>query len=268
MKKFLVLLVTACLLFNVPPVSILGASPEFTDSIKDQLTLAVEMEGATRRNAVIRSYNSLSAVQKELKSWDSKNTSARNNNDARLSTVKKQITNLDATKIALLEQKLSTVKQKYQPLFDSTTLLNKQVGSAKKLKDKTLTKLLQAQADTLKTAGTLARQEIRTREAELKEAKAAKKQKSAEIRKILGEIDTWKAKIKTEKSSISAANKSAATEWSNFKAALKKKDIDRIAGALTRLDTLFAQGLRARKNINSYEVKITAVLARAEGKLK
>lgn len=268
MKKFLILLVTGCLLFGVPPVSILGASPEFTDSVKDQLKLAVEDAGTARKNSLIKSYDSLSALQKEHKTWESKNTSLHNTNEAKLSGVKKNITELDSAKIRQLEQKVSTVKQKYQPLFDSSALANKQLASAKKLKDKALTKLLQTQANGLKTACTLARQEIRTREAELKEAKAARTRKSAEIRKILGEIDTWKARIKTEKSSISAANKSSATEWSNFKAALKKKDTDRIAGALTRLDTLFSQGLKSRKNINAYEVKIAEILTKAEAKLK
>lgn len=268
MKKLLILLVTGSLLFGLPPTSILGASPEFTDSVKDQLKLSVEDAGTVRKNSLIQSYDSLSAMQKEHKAWDSKNTGLHNANAAKLSSVKKKITELDSAKISQLEQKLNTVKQKYQPLFDSSALANKQLASAKKLKDKTLTKLLQTQANGLKTACTLARQEIRMKEAALKEAKAARKQKSAEIRKILGDIDTWKAKIKTEKSSISAANKSAATEWSNFKAALKKKDTDRIAGALTRLDTLFSQGLKSRKSINACEVKIAEILIKAEGKLK
>lgn len=268
MKKFLILLVTSCLLFGLPSVPILGAPPQFTDSVKDQLNLAVEDAGTVRKNSLIKSYDALSAMQKEHRTWESKNTSLHHTNDAKLSSVKKKITDLDSAKIRQLEQKVSTIKQKYQPLFDSSTLANKQLTSAKKLKDKSLTKLLQTQADALKTASTLARQEIRMREAELKEAKAARTRKSAEIRKTLGEMDTWKAKIKIEKSSISAANKSAATEWSNFKAALKKKDTDRIAGALTRLDTLFSQGLKSRKNINAYEIKIAEVLAKAEGKLK
>lgn len=268
MKKFLIMLVSVCLLFGLPPVSILGASPVFTDSVKDQLKLAVEDASPARKNSLIKSYDSLSAIQKEHKTWESKNTSLHNANEAKLSSVKKKMNELDSAKIRQMEQKVSTIKQKYQPLFDSSALVNKQLASAKKLKDKALTKLLQTQANGLKTACTLARQEIRTREAELKEAKAARTRKRADIRKILGEIDPWKARIKTEKSSISAANKSAATEWSNFKAALKKKDTDRIAGALTRLDILFSQGLKSRKYMNAHEVKIAEILTRAEAKLK
>lgn len=268
MKKMLILLFAVCLLVTLPQAPVQGASLEFTDSVKDQLNLALENAGNVRKNTMVRAYDSLAGLQQEHKLWEGKNAELHNANEARLSAAKKQIKEIDAGKVRELEQKVSSVKQKYQPLFDSSSLLNKRVSSAKKLKDKTLYKLLQAQADGLKTACTIARQEIRMYEAELKSAKEARTRRSADIRKVLGEADSWKAKIKTEKSSISAANKSSSTEWSNFKAALKKKDSDRIASILTRLETLFSQGLKHRKNIYTYESKITDILIRAEGKMK
>lgn len=268
MKKMIRILMTSLLLASLFGESLVSAAAiEFTDSLNTQLNKTADAAGGTQRTKLIKQYADFSSLQKEHVAWENKTSTLHYDNEARLTAARKKIKDIDAVKISKLDEQVKTAKTKYQPLFDSYSSVSKQAASAKKLKDKTLYKLLQVQADGLKTASTLARQDIRAKESALSAAKQAKKQKSDEIKKILGETDAYKTKIKAERSTMTSTNKQISTEWSNFKAAVKKSDADRSSDTLARLQTASSQVLKNKQSIYNLEVKISASIQKAEAKL-
>ena len=92
---------------------------------------------------------------------------------------------------------------------------------------------LQSQASGMKILVSLGRDDIRTKQAALTAAKKESFQ-SAKVRSILSEIESYKSKIKGDKSAISTPNKLMATEWKNFKAAVKTNESARTSDALSR----------------------------------
>ncbi|RCX18208.1 hypothetical protein DFP94_107163 [Fontibacillus phaseoli] len=248
--------------------TVMAAAIEFTDSLGSQLNKTADGAGGAMRTKILKQYADLSKLQDEHNSLVSKTSGLHYDNEARLTAARKEIKEIDGDKIRRLDEQVKSAKSKYQPLFDSYSSISKQASAAKKLKDKTLSKLLQTQADGLKTASTLARQDIRNKESALQAAKKEKTRKAKEIRKILGESDLHKSKIKAEKSAMASTNKLISTEWSNFKAAVKKSEADRTTDTLTRLHTLSSQALKNKQNIYNLEVKISASAKNAEDKLR
>ncbi len=245
----------------------MAAAIEFTDSLNTQVNKAADEAGGTKRTKLLKQYADFSKTQKDLSSLDSKISALHYNNETRLTAARKKLKEIDKSTIAKLDEQVKSVKNKYQPLFDSYSTVSKQATAAKKLKDKSLYSLLKTQADGLKTASTLARQDIRNKESALQAAKKERTRKTEEIRKILGEVDPHKTKIKSEKSIISSSNKLITTEWSNFKAAVKKSDADRSSDALARLLTLSAQVQKNKQNMYNLEEKISASILKAEKKM-
>ncbi|WP_410771180.1 hypothetical protein [Fontibacillus sp. BL9] len=248
--------------------TVMAATIEFTDSLGTQLNKTADAAGGALRTKIIKQYADFSKLQDEQSSLTSKTSALHYDNEARLTAARKKIKDIDGDTIRKLDDQVKSVKTKYQPLFDSYSSISKQASAAKKLKDKTLYKLLQSQADGLKAASTLARHDIRNKESALQAAKKEKSRKSEEIRKILGESDVHKSKIKAEKSAMASTNKLISTEWSNFKAAVKKSDADRTSDTLARLHTLSSQVLKNKQNIYNLELKISASIKKAEDKLR
>lgn len=245
----------------------MAAAIEFTDSLNAQVNKAADQAGGTKGTKLLKQYADFSKLQKDLAALDSKTSTLRYDNEARLTAARKKLKEIDKSVITKLDEQVKTAKTKYQPLFDSYSSVSKQATAAKKLKDKALYSLLKTQADGLKVASTLARQDIRNKKSALQAAKKEKTRKSEEIRKILDEVDPHKTKIKSEKSAISSSNKLISTEWSNFKAAVKKGDADRSSDTLARLLTLSAQVQKNKQSIFNLEEKIAASILKAEKKL-
>lgn len=270
MKKHVLMLTMAAMIISLCFAGrpAWAANLEFTDSLTTALNKTAEQAGGTLKSKLTKQYADLSKLQSEDTALQGKISELHYSNEARLTAARKKIKEIDADKIRKLDDQVKAAKSKYQPLFNSYSSVSKQAAAAKKLKDKTLYKLLQTQADGLKVAVTLAKQDIKNKESSLKTAKSEKTNKAAEIRKILNETDPQKTKIKSEKSSISASNKSISTEWSNFKAAVKKSDAGRTSDTLARLYTLSSQVLKNKQNIYSLEQKISASIKKAEDKLR
>ncbi|MNW39292.1 hypothetical protein D3C74_163810 [compost metagenome] len=244
-----------------------AASVEFTDSVDDQLNKTATSAGGTQKARITKQYNDFSSQYKGIISWDDKISSLHYENEAQVSTVRKQIKEINDDKITKLETQVKELKSKYQPLFDSYSSLTRQVAAAKKLKDKSLYKVLSVQADVMRTAATLARQEIRTKQDSLTAAKKDKTNLAKKIRGVLAEIDPVKNKIKAEKSVLSGQSKLITTEWTNFKAAIKKSDADRTSDALARLLTLSTKANSLKQNIYSMEVSIGNIIKRSKALL-
>lgn len=241
-----------------------AASIEFTDSIHDQLHKTAAAAGSTQKSIITKQYNDFSTLYKDTVSWDAKISTIHYDNEAQVSAIRQQIREINDEKITKLETQVKELKNKYQPLFDSYSSLTRQVSAAKKLKDKTLYKVLSAQADVMKTAAALARQQIRTQQDALAAAKKEKTNLSKKIRGVLAEIDPVKNKMKAEKSVLSGQSKLISTEWTNFKAAIKKSDPDRASDSLARLLTLSSKAHSLKQNIYNLEVNISGIIKRSK----
>ncbi|GAB6930064.1 hypothetical protein JCM10914A_40470 [Paenibacillus sp. JCM 10914] len=264
MSVFLICILTASLF---PGYIVEAAAIEFTDAIQKQLNATAERATGSNQSKLTKQFNDLKSEQQQTMSWDDKISSLRYANEAKTSETRKRINDIDKDKIRRLEDQLQSAKNKYQPLFNTYTALNKQIATTKKLKDKTLAKMLQTQADSMKLMVTLGKQDIKNKQNALTAAKKAKTSKATKVRSILAEIEPIKSRIKADKSAISNPNKLMQTEWKNFKAAIKAQEPARTADTLSRLVTLSGQILSKKKSIYQYEVKIEDIIKRANTEL-
>lgn len=247
--------------------SAFAAKIEFTNTIQDQVNKTATAAGGTLQSRLTKQYNDFKTNYGQLTKWDNQISTLHYENEAQVTAVRKQIKEIDSVSINKLELLVKESKAKYQPLFDSYSSLNRQVAAAKKLKDKTLYKLLSAQSDVLKTAVAIARQDIKKKEHTLTTAKKTKSEKAKKVRNILSEIDPMKSKIKAEKSTMSGQVKLLSTEWTNFKSAIKKDDFNRASDALSRLLTLCTSVNKNKQNIYNMEVSISNVIKRSKTSL-
>ncbi|NWL86267.1 MULTISPECIES: hypothetical protein [unclassified Paenibacillus] len=261
-----VILIAAGITTLSPPGQASAAAFEFTDSINAQLGATADKAG--KNGAKLRKqYTDFKSSRTQIASLDDRTSALHYDNESKATAVRKAISNIDSSKISKLEEQVKTTKSKYQPLYTSYTSLNKQVAAANKLKDKSLYKVLKAQAEGMKLVVDITKQDLKSKEAALKTAKAERTKKQKQIRSILSEIDAVKTKIKAEKSAVSTPNKQLTTEWSNFKAAVKKNDADRTMDILARLLTLSAQINTKKQNIYNHESKISSIIQRANSML-
>ncbi|MNO14456.1 hypothetical protein D3C76_40990 [compost metagenome] len=244
-----------------------AAAVEFTDSIQDQLNKTAAAADGAQKAKISKQYNDFSTQYKAVTSWDNKISSLHYENEAQVAAIRKEIKEINSVKIAKLEAQLQQTKSKYQPLFDSYSSLTRQVSTAKKLKDKTLYKILSAQADVLKTSAALARQDIRNKQDALTTAKKEKTDKARKIRSVLAEIDPIKNKIKSEKSMLSGQAKLISTEWTNFKSSIKKSDADRTSDTLSRLLALGSKANSLKQSIYNLELSISGIVKRSKAML-
>ncbi len=257
------------LLLTLTPIPFANAAAiEFTDSVQAQLNATADRAGGTVRSKLKKQYDDFKSERKQAMDWDDRISTLRYANEAKASETRKRISEIDKDKIRRLEDQLQAAKSKYQPLFNTYSALNKQIAAAKKLKDKSLSKMLQSQAGGMKLLVALGREDIRNKQAALTAAKKERTSKAAKIRSILSEIDPYKSKIKGDKSAITTPNKLMTTEWKNFKAAVKANESARTSDALSRLLTLSGQILTKKKSIYTYEQKIESVIARANAQLR
>lgn len=268
-RRMMISCLVTVLLFAIAPIRFAHASAiEFTDSVNAQLNATANRAAGSIGAKLTKQYNDFKLERKQTMDWDDRISALRYSNEAKTSETRKRINEIDKDKIRKLEDQLETAKTKYQPLFNTYTALNKQIAAAKKLKDKSLSKMLQSQGDGMKILVNLGRQDIRNKQAALTAAKKEKSSRVAMVRSTLSEMDPYKSKIKGDKSAISTPNKRMATEWKNFKAAVKANESTRTSDTLSRLLTLSDQILTKKKSIYAYEQKIEAIIARANAQLK
>lgn len=261
-----IILIAAGITALSPPGQASAAAIEFTDSINAQLDATADKAGKNG-SKLRKQYTDFKSSRTQILSLDDRTATLHYNNESKASAVRKAISNIDATKISKLEEQAKTAKSKYQPLYTSYTSFNKQVAAANKLKDKSLYKVLKAQAEGMKLVVDITKQDLKSKEAALKTAKSERTKKQKQIRSVLSEIDAVKTKIKAEKSAISTPNKQLTTEWSNFKAAVKKNDADRATDTLAKLLTLSTQINTKKQNIYNHESKISSIIQRANSML-
>jgi len=250
--------------FVASPPAASAATVELTASVKASFDKTVAAADTGSKTKLTGLYDNLGSLLKTDKDMEAKIKALYYRNEETLLLLRKAIREIDAAKLAQLEQQVKQAKERHQPLFDAYTALNKRISAAKSLKNKTLTSLLQTQADAMKLVVQFAREEIRTKDAAHKAAKSAASKKIKSARDSLAAVDTIKVQIKAQKSAASQARKNLSPSWANFKYAMKNKDPKGTLNALSALVSTTKQIVALQEKIYALETKITEVAAKTK----
>lgn len=249
------------------PSVISAASFEFSATAK---TAFDKMKGAADKTTAAKltsQYAELQSVQKLTLDWDSRIDKLHYQNEEAVLTTRKRIKEIDADKLLQLESAVAQAKKKYEPLFRLYDSLNQQLSIAKSFKDKFATSLLKPQVETTKAAVQLAKLDIRSKEAALKEAKANTAKSIKKLRDQLGGIDSIKVKIKASKSSVSTTKKYFTTETSLLNQAVKKGDAAASSGSLARMLAYIKLINEQKQKTYAYEQQISSTIAKVDAQI-
>ncbi|USB33565.1 hypothetical protein [Paenibacillus sp. YPG26] len=251
LNRTMAAIVLAAILAASVPSMVLGSSSQLTDSLKLSVEKAAAAADAALKSRIIASFNELSSLLAQESALDGTIKNAHYGNEEAIIAVRKQITGIDADKVAQLEKKLQMTKDKYKPMF----VLYSSVSGTKS-----------ATAE-MRLAVQLAREDIKLKEKQLKAAKDEKARKIKDIRAILAGIDSVKVQIKSAKSALDIPKKRYSAEWSDFKQLLQKKEAKRTADSLSVLVSLTRQAIDQKKGIHTLELKISGIIAKARAQI-
>ncbi|MEO3945401.1 hypothetical protein [Gorillibacterium sp. CAU 1737] len=259
-RAWMAVLILAVAVMLPSPVS---AAVEITPTVVtafEKLTAAAPADTAGK----LRSrYAEFVETQAKERSSDQEIASTRTRAEETRLEVAKRMKEWDTLKLSRLEKQVKELKERRQPLFDSYSLLQQQLSVAKSLKSKSAITLTQAQLNALKIPVQLAREEIKQKEASLKEAKAARTAHLKKVRSVLAEVDSVNLKLKTERSKASAANKIVTAESKVFSAAARKGDASGTLASLNRLSPSARDTLAAKQRMLELERKRKGVVEQA-----
>jgi hypothetical protein len=264
-KTFSILCAILMMLMITSPV--LAASYEVSNTTKTALAKMIQSADTAQAKKITTSFDEFMSIQKDNEKWDDLIKSLNNNNDADLSTIKKQIKDVNKDKLSQLEAQVNQAKEKLKPLNTLSKSLSNQITASKKLKNKNLTTILQIQADSVKFAIQIARVDIDMKEKKLKTVKDETSKKVQSIRNTLANIDPIKVHIKTKKTAISDLNKQVSTEWSGFIQTVKKGTPKTTFESLASLAALSRKINDHKKAIHQYEKQINSVILKAKSQL-
>lgn len=251
LNKSMAAIVLAAVLAAAVPSSVLGSTAQLTDSLKLSVEKAAALADTPLKSRIISSFSELSSLLAQESALDGTIKNVHYGNEEAVIAVRKQITVIDADKVAQLETKLQMTKDKYKPMF----VLYSSVSGTK------------AATAEIRLAVQLAREDIKLKEKQLKAAKDEKAKKIKDIRVILSGIDSVKVQIKSAKSAADIPQKRYSAEWSDFKQLLKKKDAKRTADSLSALVSLTRQVIDQKKGIHTLETKISGIIAKAKAQI-
>jgi hypothetical protein len=238
-----------------------SASPTvITASVQASFDLTAAAAESAVRVRLKSQYSELSLLSAQYDSREIQIRALHDQNAESLIVVREAIKNIDQASVARLTAAVSSAKERYQPLFDQYSALNKRIALLKGLKDKTLNSVLKAQSEAMKLLVQLARQEIRDKEALLKAAKDTRTKRVAAARKILAGIDSPQISIKSQKSAASALNKRLTADWSDFKAAVRKQNSVLAGQSLSSMVSGYRQIAASKLKIIELEQKIAAII--------
>lgn len=223
-------------------------------------------EGDTKTK-LMKQYNEFVSLQERERESEARIKTLHYKNDDAESAVRKQMYEIDAKKIAQLEAQLQQTRDKHQPLFDAYKSINQQKSIASALGSKELVSALKVQAEAMKIPLQLARDDIKAKDLLLKEAKKARTDKIAKIRKILSEIDSVEIKMKAEKSSESVYKKKVSSEWSYFMLHVKNKNPKAASASLGMLVSFSSKIVEQKTRLHELEQKITDIITKAKSQI-
>lgn len=267
MKNWTALLTALALASAIPTGASAAASLEITTTIQTSLDKTIAGATQTQAGRIHLLYDDFLTLQKQEQDWDTKITALHSRNKDTLAALSKQAKEIDAAKLAQLEEEVTRTRARYQPLLSQYTALNKQIEAARSLNSKGLSTLLKFQASALKIPVQLARMDISTK---VKASQAAKDQASKAIKKIrssLSEIDPINVQIKAKQGAIQTTQNSVSPIWSAFKQAAKTQDTSGVQSSLTSLVSLARQKINEKENIFKLETKISSTLTAIENQM-
>ncbi|MBO9597222.1 MAG: hypothetical protein J7559_05305 [Cohnella sp.] len=264
MRRTVLLLLFGVSVWSAVPAAMQAAAVELSAPIKADFDKTVAAADAGMAAKLKQLYPALQASLNEDLQLMAQIKAQRYANEQALLALRKEIRVIDGAKLDKLKAEVAQMKAKYKPLFDEYTALNKQIAVIRKLKSKLLNDALRIQADAMKVATQLARDNIRAKEAELKNAKAAASAKIKAARDTLGETDTLKVKIKSLNGAAALPRKSQSPVWTDFKYAIKKSETRSALNALETLTSLAKQVADKQREVLAAEKKIAAVIAKTK----
>jgi hypothetical protein len=260
-KSMPLLLLTVLLLLSTSSGAFAASITELTPSIKAAFDLTSATADGPARVKLTSLYNDLSTLKLQYDQREEQIRILHYNNEQSLVVVRQQIKGIDLEAVTRLEASVKSCKQRYQPLFDQYSALNKRISIAKSLKNKTLNTVLRAQGDAMKILVQLARQEISDKQNQLSAAKKTRTQKIAEARKTLSGIESPQITIKSNKSVITSLNKRASADWTDFKSAIRKQNLTLTTQSLSSLVSGYRQIATHKQKIIELEQKVSLVIA-------
>jgi hypothetical protein len=256
--------VFALLLFASMSTAAAAASYELSKTVKKSFDAMTESAGGKLRTQLNGQYGKWLELQERIRGSEAELKSLQQANDESLKAIRERIKRIDEDKIAPLKQSAAETKERYKPLLDSYTAVNKQIEAARPLQNKELNAMLRMQADSLKIPVQLARSDMKAKDAALKAAKDAAAAKQKKARDTLEAIEAHEEAIKAEKTAAAAVKKSLDADWKTFAPLVKQGDAngssEKLAAMLDRLEQL----ARHKTNMVEAENKIAAVIEKAK----
>lgn len=238
-----------------------ASAAALTPSIQASFELTAAAADSSARARLKSQYSDFSALIALYDTHEDQIRKLHDSNTQALIAVKEKIKEIDQPAVTRLTASVNSTRQRYQPLFDQYTALNRRITLVKGLKDKTLNSVLRTQADAMKILVQLARQEIRDKEAQLKAAKDTRTKKMAAARKTLAGIESPQASIKSQKGVAASLNKRISADLGEFKAAIRKQNTSLTASSLSSLLSGYREINACKLKIIELEQKVAAVIS-------
>jgi len=241
--------------------SVAAADAEVTVSVKKALDQTIASADQTRAGKLSASYKELISVQSQDSDLTSRIKAQSAANKEAISALNKQIKQIDAAKLARLEEEVKSVKERYAPLLARYTQLNKQLDMSRSVGTKELSSLLRLQLQAMKIPVQLARLSIKTKETAWKSAKDKAGQTAKKIRTSLEAVEPLQAQVKTKQSLVKSIDSSMTPVWGSFKQAVKKQEAETAASTLTSVVSMSSQIVKEKQHMLALEQKIRDVVA-------
>ncbi|PYI57230.1 hypothetical protein [Paenibacillus flagellatus] len=241
-----------------------AASYELSATAKAAFDKMAANAGGTLQQKLTAQYGELLSLQRQERSLEEAVKTLQKSNDEALSDVRARIKQIDAAKLEKLKQEADRTKERYKPLLEQYTALNKRLEAARAMKSKELSALLRLQADAMKPAVQLAKLDIQAKDNALQTAKRSVSDKQKAIRGTLAGIEPLEAKIRAERDAESAQKKQAAADWKSFPPHVKQADARAAANTLEALVARYRQMVDRKEAIRGLETQISSVIAKAK----
>ncbi|AJY74666.1 hypothetical protein [Paenibacillus beijingensis] len=266
-KAVLRLSVLTLMMLAAAPAAAEAASVTLSVSAKNALDKTIAEADEPLKSKLAAQYGDLLAMQKQEENLDRMIEAAHYKNEEDLIALRAAIKAIDAAKLEALQLQVARVKERYKPLLDLYSSLNRQISAARSVGGKEIAALLRAEAEGVKPAVQLARLDIRNKEAALKTAKANTDKTVRQIRGTLSGIDTINVKIRADKSAAAALKKSAASVSSSLSRTLKISDAKTAVGTLSSLAALAGQIVEKKERLLRRENEIGGIIRQAKAQI-
>ncbi|MBW5447526.1 hypothetical protein GE107_15820 [Cohnella sp. CFH 77786] len=245
----------------------LAASPDFTAYQKTAFDRSVAAADETLGTKLKQQFAEFEALRVSSRDWEQKISDLHYRSADEMAALRKRIPLIDADKIAKLKLTVEQTKKQHQNLFDLYRSANDGLKAARKLKNKTLTALLNAQVESLKLPVLLARQDIKNKDTAYQAAKKAAAAKMKKVRNTLSAVSPVQTRIKAAKSALTAPKDSRWTVWKSFTQSIGKRDAKSAAGFLASVNALSRQIIERQRDIFELESRVADIIRTAEAQL-